>query len=111
MDQCKCLRNFFTLFSPLEEIVDFEFDLYTGKYYPVLFLNDYWNLLADYYPVNNTFEFVFGLVEERESSIGVVSQEFKSHRDVDADSTVEMANVHFAEPSSVVVRKPDGRRG
>nr|ACF75522.1 cleft lip and palate associated transmembrane [Philodina roseola] len=34
----------------------FEFDLYTGKYYPVLYLNDYWNLLADYYPVNNTFE-------------------------------------------------------
>ena len=34
-----------------------DFDLYTGKYYPVLYLNDYWNLLADYYPVNNTFEY------------------------------------------------------
>jgi len=36
--------------------VDFDFDMYTGKYYPVLYLNDYWNLLADYYPVNNTLE-------------------------------------------------------
>ncbi len=33
-----------------------DFDVYTGKYYPVLYLNDYWNLLADYYPINNTFE-------------------------------------------------------
>ncbi|CAF2523828.1 unnamed protein product [Rotaria sp. Silwood2] len=34
----------------------FDFDIYTGKYYPVLYLNDYWNLLTDYYPVNNTID-------------------------------------------------------
>ncbi|CAF0827981.1 unnamed protein product [Rotaria sordida] len=34
----------------------FDFDVYTGKYYPVLYLNDYWNLLSDYYPVNNTID-------------------------------------------------------
>jgi hypothetical protein len=38
----------------LDKFVDF--DVYTGKYYPVLYLNDYWNLLADYYPINNTIE-------------------------------------------------------
>ncbi|CAF0825027.1 unnamed protein product [Adineta steineri] len=39
---------------PLDKYVDF--DPYTGKYYPVLYLNDYWNLLADYYPINNTLD-------------------------------------------------------
>ncbi|CAF0977717.1 unnamed protein product [Adineta steineri] len=34
----------------------FEFETYTGRYYPVLYLNDYWNLLVDYYPVNNTLD-------------------------------------------------------
>ncbi|CAF2807681.1 unnamed protein product [Rotaria sp. Silwood2] len=39
---------------PLDKYIDF--DVYTGKFYPVLFLNDYWNLLADYYPINNTID-------------------------------------------------------
>ncbi|CAF4666804.1 unnamed protein product [Rotaria sp. Silwood1] len=39
---------------PLDKYVNF--DVYTGQYYPVLYLNDYWNLLADYYPINNTID-------------------------------------------------------
>ncbi|CAF1960273.1 unnamed protein product [Rotaria magnacalcarata] len=39
---------------PLDKHVDF--DAYTGKYYPVLYLNDYWNLLSDYYPINDTID-------------------------------------------------------
>ncbi|CAF3245984.1 unnamed protein product [Rotaria socialis] len=39
---------------PLDKYVDF--DAYTGKYYPVLYLNDYWNLLSDYYPLNDTID-------------------------------------------------------
>ncbi|CAF0939732.1 unnamed protein product [Brachionus calyciflorus] len=38
--------------APLNEYV--EFDKATGKYYPVLYLNDYWNLNADYQPINDT---------------------------------------------------------
>ena len=34
--------------------IDIEFDKASGKYYPILFINDYWNLLADYTPINNT---------------------------------------------------------
>jgi hypothetical protein len=34
----------------------FDFDVYTGKYDPIIYLNDYWNLLVDYYPINNTFD-------------------------------------------------------
>ncbi|CAF0728111.1 unnamed protein product, partial [Didymodactylos carnosus] len=33
-----------------------EFDMLSGKYYPVLYLNDYWNLLSDYDPINNTID-------------------------------------------------------
>ncbi|CAF1566869.1 unnamed protein product, partial [Didymodactylos carnosus] len=39
---------------PLDQYI--EFDMLTGKYYPVLYLNDYWNLLSDYYPINNTMD-------------------------------------------------------
>jgi hypothetical protein len=31
-----------------------EFDKISGKYYPIVYLNDYWNLHSDYQPVNNT---------------------------------------------------------
>lgn len=31
-----------------------EFDDETGRYYPILFLNDYWNLAQDYMPINDT---------------------------------------------------------
>ncbi len=34
--------------------IDIEFDKASGKYYPILFINDYWNLMADYYPINST---------------------------------------------------------
>jgi hypothetical protein len=37
---------------PLDEWIEFEPK--TGKYYPVLFLNDYWNLARDYTPINET---------------------------------------------------------
>jgi hypothetical protein len=46
----------FKKFSIINDHLDVDFDVYTGKYYPVVYLNDYWNLLADYYPINNTFE-------------------------------------------------------
>ncbi|CAF1488397.1 unnamed protein product [Rotaria magnacalcarata] len=39
---------------PMDKFFDFE--IYTGKYYPVLYLNDYWNLLSDYYPINDTMD-------------------------------------------------------
>jgi len=38
--------------KPLDEFIDF--DPQTGNYYPILYLNDYWNLLRDYQPVNET---------------------------------------------------------
>lgn len=41
---------------PLNEFV--EFDKVTGKYYPILFLNDYWNLHEDYMPINDTLTHV-----------------------------------------------------
>ncbi|CAM1331635.1 CLPTM1 (predicted), partial [Pycnogonum litorale] len=42
--------------SPLNEYV--HFDVVTGKYYPVVFFNDYWNYLRDYQPINDTVEFL-----------------------------------------------------
>lgn len=38
--------------APLDEYIDFEPT--TGKYYPIVYLNDYWNLLRDYQPINET---------------------------------------------------------
>lgn len=35
-----------------------EFDKVTGKYYPILYLNDYWNLHEDYMPINDTLTHV-----------------------------------------------------
>jgi len=35
-------------------IQDIELDLASGKYYPIIFLNDYWNLNSDYQPINST---------------------------------------------------------
>jgi hypothetical protein len=37
---------------PLNEFVDF--DAISGKYYPIVYLNDYWNLNSDFQPVNST---------------------------------------------------------
>ena len=37
---------------PLDEYV--EFDLSTSTYYPIFFFNEYWNLGADYIPLNET---------------------------------------------------------
>ena len=31
-----------------------EFDAETGGYYPVLYLNTYWNLAQEYMPLNDT---------------------------------------------------------
>lgn len=41
---------------PLNEYI--EFDKVTGKYYPIVYLNDYWNLHEDYMPVNSTVSHV-----------------------------------------------------
>jgi len=38
--------------APLDEFIQFEPT--TGKYYPIIYLNDYWNYLRDYYPINST---------------------------------------------------------
>ncbi|XP_028409699.1 cleft lip and palate transmembrane protein 1 homolog [Dendronephthya gigantea] len=38
--------------APLDEVI--EFDNETGGYYPVLYMNDYWNYFSDYMPVNET---------------------------------------------------------
>lgn len=38
--------------APLNEFIHFE--PATGKYYPVVYINDYWNLLRDYQPINET---------------------------------------------------------
>nr|ACD37578.1 cleft lip and palate associated transmembrane protein [Philodina roseola] len=43
-----------TIPSPMNKLIDF--DVFTGKYYPVVFLNDYWNLFSDYFPLNKTIE-------------------------------------------------------
>lgn len=37
---------------PLDEHV--QFDEATGDYYPIVFFNDYWNLMSDYQPINET---------------------------------------------------------
>ncbi|CAL1530511.1 unnamed protein product [Lymnaea stagnalis] len=37
---------------PLDEYIEFLPDL--NKYYPVIYLNDYWNLNVDYTPINDT---------------------------------------------------------
>ena len=39
---------------PLDEYVMFEPT--TGRYYPILYLNDYWNLARDYQPINSSVE-------------------------------------------------------
>lgn len=38
--------------GPLQDFVQFE--LTTGKYYPIVYMNDYWNLIRDYQPINET---------------------------------------------------------
>ncbi|KAH9488723.1 Cleft lip and palate transmembrane protein 1 like protein [Bulinus truncatus] len=38
--------------SPLDEYIEFLPD--ADKYYPVIYLNDYWNLNVDYMPINDT---------------------------------------------------------
>ncbi|XP_003744055.1 cleft lip and palate transmembrane protein 1 homolog [Galendromus occidentalis] len=38
--------------KPLDDHI--EFDEVSGMYYPVLYMNDYWNLNRDYYPINDT---------------------------------------------------------
>ncbi len=40
--------------APLDEYIDFEPT--TGKYYPIVYVNDYWNLMRDYMPFNDTVE-------------------------------------------------------
>ena len=42
--------------APLNEYIDFEPN--TGKYYPIVYLNDYWNLMRDYKPINDTVRLV-----------------------------------------------------
>jgi len=37
---------------PLDEYIEFE--PRTGKYYPIVYMNDYWNLARDYTPINDT---------------------------------------------------------
>lgn len=41
--------------SPLNEYIEFD---ETGKYYPIVFLNDYWNLHSDYQPINSTLTYL-----------------------------------------------------
>ncbi|XP_067136586.1 putative lipid scramblase CLPTM1 [Centruroides vittatus] len=41
---------------PLDEYIEFE--PITGKYYPVVYVNDYWNLMRDYQPINETTEYL-----------------------------------------------------
>lgn len=38
--------------SPLQDFIEFEPT--TGQYYPIVYLNDYWNLMRDYMPINDT---------------------------------------------------------
>ena len=42
--------SFYVYFAP----ADIEFDSESGGYYPILYLNDYWNLAQDYMPINDT---------------------------------------------------------
>lgn len=37
---------------PLDEFVEFE--PLSGDYYPIIYLNDYWNLIREYTPINDT---------------------------------------------------------
>lgn len=37
---------------PLDEYIDFE--PISGDYYPIVYLNDYWNLVRDYKPINSS---------------------------------------------------------
>ncbi|KAG9509857.1 Cleft lip and palate transmembrane protein 1 [Fragariocoptes setiger] len=39
---------------PFDEVIEFE--PLTGKYYPIVYLNDYWNLMRDYLPINETVD-------------------------------------------------------
>ena len=38
--------------APLQDYIDFEPT--TGQYYPIVYLNEYWNLMRDYMPINDT---------------------------------------------------------
>ena len=38
--------------APLQEYIEFE--PISGKYYPIIYINDYWNLMRDYQPINET---------------------------------------------------------
>ncbi|KAF8763637.1 Cleft lip and palate transmembrane protein 1 like protein [Argiope bruennichi] len=42
---------------PLDEFV--EFDPVSGDYLPILYINDYWNLMREYYPINETVKELF----------------------------------------------------
>jgi len=42
--------------SSLSEFIDFEPS--TGKYFPIVYMNDYWNLQRDYQPINETVKTV-----------------------------------------------------
>lgn len=42
--------------STLSEFIEFEPS--TGKYYPIVFMNDYWNLQRDYQPINDSVKSV-----------------------------------------------------
>ena len=35
-------------------LLDVQFEKFSGKYYPIVYLNDYWNLNSDYQPINST---------------------------------------------------------
>ena len=52
--QCKAadLTFFFVFVFVFVSVV--EFDPETGGYYPVLYINNYWNLAQDYIPLNDT---------------------------------------------------------
>ncbi|XP_074601103.1 uncharacterized protein LOC141855105 [Brevipalpus obovatus] len=41
---------------PFDQYIKFVDDPILGKYYPVIYLNDYWNLQRDYYPINSTLK-------------------------------------------------------
>lgn len=36
-----------------------EFEPLSGNYYPILYINDYWNLMRDYTPINETVKYVW----------------------------------------------------
>lgn len=42
--------------SPLSDYIEFE--PITGKYYPIVYMNDYWNLQRDYQPINESVKSV-----------------------------------------------------